>query len=145
MPVIWHVTKLIHSHGRGPFKGVAVKERFHCSKFSSDTNSESVQHEITASKITCNQPHRSHTNWFFVCGMFESQTITYNTSNLPPPVEFSRNTQSWQCWHFCTTSNGNELETVKNWIRCIANLYLSRYFKFKLKWLIPISKFFFQI
>ena len=27
-------------------------------------------------------------------------------------IEFSRNTQSWQCWHFCTTSNKNKLEVV---------------------------------
>ena len=26
--------------------------------------------------------------------------------------EFSYNTQSWQCWHFCTTSNENKLEVV---------------------------------
>ena len=26
--------------------------------------------------------------------------------------EFSHNTQNWQCWHFCTTSNENKLEVV---------------------------------
>ena len=29
------------------------------------------------------------------------------------PFEFCCNTQSWQYWHFCTTSNENELKTVK--------------------------------
>ena len=33
-------------------------------------------------------------------------------------IEFSRNTQSWQHWHFCTIFNGNRstLEIVDNWI-----------------------------
>ena len=26
--------------------------------------------------------------------------------------EFSRITQSWQCWRFCTTSNANKLKTA---------------------------------
>ena len=29
-------------------------------------------------------------------------------SILQLTLEFSRNTQSWQRWHFCTTSNGNK-------------------------------------
>ena len=37
---------------------------------------------------------------------------------------FSVNTQSWQCWHFCT-SNGNELEVVANEINFTANLHYS--------------------
>ena len=40
-------------------------------------------------------------------------------------VEFSRNTQSLQHCHFCTTSNWNELETVKSWISFNSNLCLS--------------------
>ena len=39
------------------------------------------------------------------------------------PVEFSRNTQSWQRWHFCTTSNVNKLETVKNLMSFKVNLH----------------------
>ena len=39
-------------------------------------------------------------------------------------VEFSHNTQSWQCWHFHTTS-GNKSETVKNRISFSVNLHLS--------------------
>ena len=38
-------------------------------------------------------------------------------------IEFSRNTKSWQCWHFCTTSNGNKLETVEN-LKTILHLWL---------------------
>ena len=38
--------------------------------------------------------------------------------------EFSRNTQSWQHWHFCTTSNVNKLETVKNLMNFKVNLHL---------------------
>ena len=40
------------------------------------------------------------------------------------PIEFSRNTQSCQCWHFCTTSNVNKLETVKKLIHLKPNLHL---------------------
>ena len=38
---------------------------------------------------------------------------------------FSRNTKSWQCWHFCTTSNSNELETVKSPVIFKTNLHVS--------------------
>ena len=44
--------------------------------------------------------------------------------------EFSRNTQSWQCWHFCTTSNLNKLEAVKKLISLKANLHLPWCFEF---------------
>ena len=36
-------------------------------------------------------------------------------------IEFYRNTQSWQCWHFCTTSNVNKLETVKDLVHFKVN------------------------
>ena len=41
-------------------------------------------------------------------------------------IEFSRNTQSWQCWHFCTISNGNRstLDIVDSWIRFQCKLTL---------------------
>ena len=39
-------------------------------------------------------------------------------------IEFSRNIQSWQCWHFCTTSNGNKLEVVTSGINVNANIYI---------------------
>ena len=32
---------------------------------------------------------------------------------LTQPIEFSRNTQSWQNWHFCIIFNGYELEMVE--------------------------------
>ena len=43
--------------------------------------------------------------------------------------------QSWQSWHFCTTSNENKLEVVGNGINFIGNLCLSRCFKLKFRWL----------
>ena len=54
-------------------------------------------------------------------------------------VEFSRNTQNWQHWHFCTNSNGNILETVENGINFNANWYLPWCFEFIMKWLISLS------
>ena len=45
-------------------------------------------------------------------------------------LEFSGNTQSRQCWHFCTTSNVNKLETVKDLVHFKVNLHLSRCYKF---------------
>ena len=48
-------------------------------------------------------------------------------------VEFSYNTQSWQCWHLCTTSNGNKLETIEGQISFNANLHLLWHFELKLK------------
>ena len=45
-------------------------------------------------------------------------------------IEFSRNTQSWQCCHFCTTSNVNKLETVKDLVHFKVNLQLSWCYKF---------------
>ena len=52
-------------------------------------------------------------------------------------IEFSRNTQSWQCWHFCTISNGNRstLEIVDSWINFSTHWQL----EFILKQLIFIS------
>ena len=38
--------------------------------------------------------------------------------------EFSRNTQSWQRWHFCTTFNVNKLETVRNLIMFSKYIYI---------------------
>ena len=38
------------------------------------------------------------------------------TEKKMDPLEFSRNTQSWQCWYFCITSNANKLEVVNNGI-----------------------------
>ena len=32
-------------------------------------------------------------------------------------------TQSWQCWHFCTTSNENKLEMVISGINYNTNLH----------------------
>ena len=50
---------------------------------------------------------------------------------INPVIRVSRNTQSWQHWHFWTTSNGNKLETVESQISFSANLNLSRCFELK--------------
>ena len=50
-------------------------------------------------------------------------------------------TQSWQHWHFCTTSNGNKLKTIKYQIRFRANLHLSWYHEVKLRKLISSANF----
>ena len=42
-----------------------------------------------------------------------------------PKIGVSRNTQSWQCWHFCTTSEENKLEVVANEINFNTDLQLS--------------------
>ena len=34
--------------------------------------------------------------------------------------DFFRNAQRWQCWEFCTTSNGNKLEVVSSGLNFIA-------------------------
>ena len=39
-------------------------------------------------------------------------------------IKFSHNTQHWQCWHFCTTSNENKLEVFANEIHFRANVHL---------------------
>ena len=44
-------------------------------------------------------------------------------------IEFSRNTQSWQCWQLCTTSNANKLEAVNSLINFKTNLHYSQYFE----------------
>ena len=53
--------------------------------------------------------------------------------------EFSRNTQSWRSWYFCTTSNGNKLEIVKSPVSFEENLRLSECFRLKLRRLISLS------
>ena len=58
--------------------------------------------------------------------------------------EFSRNTQSWQCWHFCATSNVNKLETVKDLVYFKVSLHLSWCYKFLLMWWISLSFIFFK-
>ena len=39
--------------------------------------------------------------------------------------KFSLYAQSWQCWHFCTTFNGNKFEIVDITVIFKANLHLS--------------------
>ena len=45
------------------------------------------------------------------------------TCGNPPsdPLEFSHNTQSWQCWHFCTSSNENKFQAVTSGINLNVN------------------------
>ena len=57
-------------------------------------------------------------------------------------TSFCRNTQSWQYWHFCTTSNGNKLEMITSWIHFNANLRLLQCFEIKIIWLITTFNFF---
>ena len=38
--------------------------------------------------------------------------------------EFSRNAQSWQYWHFCTTLNGNKLEKIWSWINLMQIIFI---------------------
>ena len=57
-------------------------------------------------------------------------------------IEFFRNTQSWQCWYFCTTSNRNKLGMVTSWINVYAILHLSCYFELKFMWLITTFNLF---
>ena len=52
-------------------------------------------------------------------------------TNLKGPIEFSRNTKSWQCWHFCTTSSENKFEVVTSGRKFNANLHLSLCFFIK--------------
>ena len=56
--------------------------------------------------------------------------------------EFSLNTQSWQCWHFCTTSNVNKLKTATSWIKIFANSCLSQCIDVKLMYLVTLSNLF---
>ena len=44
---------------------------------------------------------------------------------VQPAFEFSHNAQSWQWWHFCTTSNENKLEVIANEIDFTTNEHLS--------------------
>ena len=39
-------------------------------------------------------------------------------------IKFSRNVQSWQCWHFRTTSNYNKLKVVTSGINFNTTLQL---------------------
>ena len=52
--------------------------------------------------------------------------------------EFSRNKQSWECWQFCTSWNGNELEIVASWMKFTEKLHWSWCFKLKLKLLAKV-------
>ena len=58
-------------------------------------------------------------------------------------IEFSRNTQSWQHWHYCF--NGNKLEVADSWVSFHANWHLPWYLLFILKWLISLSYLFSNI
>ena len=53
---------------------------------------------------------------------------TYNNATTS---EFSRNTQSWQCWHFCKTFKGNKLGMVTSRINLNVNLHLLWGFEIK--------------
>ena len=55
------------------------------------------------------------------------------------PSKFSHNAQSWQHWHFCTTSNVNTLKTREYQISFKSNLHLLWCFGLKLKLLISPS------
>ena len=58
--------------------------------------------------------------------------------------EFSRNTQSWQDWYFCTNFHGNKLEIVASRINFRSKLHWSWCSELKLKVLIIISFLSFQ-
>ena len=47
--------------------------------------------------------------------------------------ELSLNTQCYQCWHFCTTSNEKKLEVFANEINFTTNVQLSCCFEYKLR------------
>ena len=52
--------------------------------------------------------------------------------------EFSHNTQSWQRFHFCTTSNANKLVIFASQLNFDANLHLICYFESKYMWLTTV-------
>ena len=54
-------------------------------------------------------------------------------------IEYSRNTQKWQHWHYCTTSNGNKLEITESWISFNAKWHFPPCSEFILKWLTALS------
>ena len=55
-------------------------------------------------------------------------------------TEFWRSTQqSWEHWHFFTTSNENKLEIVESWSNFNASRHLPWCFEFILKWLMSLS------
>ena len=68
--------------------------------------------------------------------------VSYHRVGKYGAIEFSRNTQSWQHWHFCTTSNVNNFETAKSSIYFNAHLPLSWCVDIKLKSLISSSSLF---
>ena len=68
--------------------------------------------------------------------MFNYELVQFAWINL---LEFSRNTQIWQYWHFFTTSNGNKYVIVTSGIKFDANLYLSWYFDIKVIQLKTVS------
>ena len=58
---------------------------------------------IGETSVTGHDPHRPHSG----------------------TIDFSSNTQSWQCCHFCTTSNENILEVFANEINFTKNVHSS--------------------
>ena len=76
-------------------------------------------------------------------GEHPSRPLRSATAYVPRSViEFFRNTHSWQCWYFCTTSNRNKLGMVTSWINVYAILHLSCYFELKFMWLITTFNLF---
>ena len=51
--------------------------------------------------------------------------VKQHNSMVKPAFEFSHDAQSWQCWHFCTTSNESKLEVFANDINFTTNVHLS--------------------
>ena len=51
------------------------------------------------------------------------QNAQVSSERGPCMFEFFSNSQSWQLWHFCTSSNGNKLKTVKSPMSYKANLH----------------------
>ena len=68
------------------------------------------------------------------------EVLSWNDTNRSMHhIQFSRNTQSWQCWHFCTTPNGNKVVMVNCWINFDANLHLTCYFESRYMSLTTVS------
>ena len=70
--------------------------------------------------------------------------------SLPPTpttgtIEFSRNTQSWQCCRYCITLSGNKLVIVKSWINVNADLDLLWCTELELKWPITVTNLCFNL
>ena len=51
-------------------------------------------------------------------------TLLGTENNYSLAIQLFHYMQSWQCRHFCTTSNENELEVVANKVNFNANLHL---------------------